>query len=58
MTKETPEREKMSRQKVLLIMERKIVRDDLANFSSTDQLSQQVCRSVNYIFLKIYFKEH
>ena len=42
MIEETAEEDKMSRQKALLIMERKNFLDSLANISYNDQLSQQV----------------
>ena len=41
---ETAEMERMSRQKTLLIMERRNFLDNLANISYHDQLSQQVGR--------------
>ena len=42
MIEETAEVDKMSRQKDLLIMERKTFLDNLANISYNDQLSRQV----------------
>ena len=49
MIEETAEVDKMSRQKDLLIMERKTFLDNLANISYNDQLSRQVGLAFNSI---------